>query len=43
MTDIQAAVGREQLKRLASIVRERRALAQRYRELLRGMHAVTLP
>jgi dTDP-4-amino-4,6-dideoxygalactose transaminase len=43
MTDIQAAVGREQLKRLDSIVCERRALAQRYCELLRGMDAVSLP
>lgn len=43
MTDIQAAVGREQLKRLASIVRERRGLEQRYRELLRGVDVVALP
>jgi dTDP-4-amino-4,6-dideoxygalactose transaminase len=43
MTDIQAAVGREQIKRLASIVRERRGLEQRYRELLRGVDAVVLP
>lgn len=43
MTDIQAAVGREQLKRLGAIVAERRALAQRYGELLRGVKAVTLP
>jgi dTDP-4-amino-4,6-dideoxygalactose transaminase len=34
MTDIQAAVGREQLKRLAEIVASRRALASRYAELL---------
>lgn len=43
MTDIQAAVGREQIKRLASIVQERRGLEQRYRELLRGVDAVALP
>jgi perosamine synthetase len=43
MTDIQAAVGREQIKRLSAIVRERRALEQRYRELLRGVDGVTLP
>jgi perosamine synthetase len=43
MTDIQAAVGREQIKRLASIVRERRGLEQRYRQLLRGVDAVALP
>jgi perosamine synthetase len=34
MTDIQAAVGREQLKRLPSILKERRGLAAAYRELL---------
>jgi dTDP-4-amino-4,6-dideoxygalactose transaminase len=43
MTDIQAAVGREQLKRLESIVRERRGLAQRYRDVLRGVDGVALP
>jgi perosamine synthetase len=43
MTDIQAAVGREQIKRLASIVAERRMLAERYRGLLRGMTGVTVP
>ena len=34
MTDIQAAVGREQLKRLPGIVQRRREIAQRYRKLL---------
>jgi dTDP-4-amino-4,6-dideoxygalactose transaminase len=34
MTDIQAAVGREQLKRLPEIVATRRRLAARYHELL---------
>ena len=34
MTDIQAAVGREQLKRLPDIVASRRSLARRYEELL---------
>lgn len=34
MTDIQAAIGREQLKRLPQIVAERRRLADRYRALL---------
>src|SRR5690606_22821775 len=34
MTDIQAAVGREQLKRLGDIVAKRRAIAERYRALL---------
>jgi dTDP-4-amino-4,6-dideoxygalactose transaminase len=33
MTDIQAAVGREQLKRLPEMIAQRRLLAQRYREL----------
>lgn len=42
MTDIQAAVGREQLKRLGAIVGERRALAQTYRELLCGLDGITL-
>lgn len=36
MTDIQAAVGREQLKRLSKIVAARRSLAARYRCLLSG-------
>ena len=35
MTDIQAAVGREQLKRMPEIIATRRALADRYRELLK--------
>jgi len=34
MTDIQAAVGREQLKRLPAILEERRSLALYYHELL---------
>ena len=34
MTDIQAAVGREQLKRLPGIIKERRALADAYAVLL---------
>jgi dTDP-4-amino-4,6-dideoxygalactose transaminase len=34
MTDIQAAVGREQLKRLADIVDERRSLVRFYKEVL---------
>jgi perosamine synthetase len=37
MTDIQAAVGREQLKRLPEIVEKRRELAERYKVLLAGM------
>ena len=41
MTDIQAAVGREQLKRLPGILRQRRALADGYRgalESIDGLH-----
>jgi perosamine synthetase len=34
MTDIQAAVGREQLERLPEIIARRRALADRYRQRL---------
>jgi dTDP-4-amino-4,6-dideoxygalactose transaminase len=43
MTDIQAAIGREQLKRLPAIVGRRRALAARYGEKLRGVSGVTAP
>ncbi|WP_031430516.1 DegT/DnrJ/EryC1/StrS family aminotransferase [Methylomicrobium agile] len=43
MTDIQAAVGREQLKRLPDIVRKRRELAARYRTLLAKVPGLGLP
>ncbi len=43
MTDIQAAVGREQLKRLPEIVRQRRLMAERYRELLADVPGIGLP
>jgi perosamine synthetase len=43
MTDIQAAVGREQLKRLVDIVRQRRALADRYRTLLAPISGLRIP
>jgi perosamine synthetase len=43
MTDIQAAVGREQLKRLPGIVRERRELADRYRDMLADIEGLALP
>jgi perosamine synthetase len=43
MTDIQAAVGREQLKRLDEAVSTRRAVAARYRELLAGIPGMVLP
>ncbi len=43
MTDIQAAVGREQLKRLPEIIARRRALADRYRALLAEVPGIELP
>jgi dTDP-4-amino-4,6-dideoxygalactose transaminase len=43
MTDIQAAVGREQLKRLNDIVIARRMLAERYRQLLADIPGLQLP
>jgi len=43
MTDIQAAVGREQLKRLPEIVAARRRLATRYAELLADVPGLSLP
>jgi dTDP-4-amino-4,6-dideoxygalactose transaminase len=43
LTDIQAAVGREQLKRLPEVVEMRRALAERYRTLLSGIRGLRLP
>jgi dTDP-4-amino-4,6-dideoxygalactose transaminase len=43
MTDIQAAVGREQLKRLPEILEQRRALAVRYAELLNDVPGLSLP
>jgi len=43
MTDIQAAVGREQLKRLPDILRDRRALARRYRAILEDIDSLDLP
>ncbi len=43
MTDIQAAIGRQQLRRLPAIVTRRRALAARYRELFGPVSVVDLP
>ena len=43
MTDIQAAVGREQLKRVPEIVATRRTLAERYRTLLSGIPGMRPP
>jgi dTDP-4-amino-4,6-dideoxygalactose transaminase len=43
MTDIQAAVGREQLKRLPELVRERRQLAERYDSLFQQLPEIMIP
>jgi perosamine synthetase len=43
LTDIQAAVGREQLKRLPAMVARRRELADRYQAQLSGLAAVITP
>jgi len=43
MTDIQAAVGREQLKRLPALVSRRRELASTYRSLLADVPDLGLP
>jgi perosamine synthetase len=43
LSDIQGAVGREQLKRLPGLVSARRRLAARYREELSGNHHLMLP
>jgi len=43
MTDIQAAIGREQLKRLPEVVSRRRAMAARYVELLSDIRGLVLP
>lgn len=43
LTDIQAAVGREQLKRLPEIIRRRRILADRYRAMLGTLFEGGLP
>jgi perosamine synthetase len=43
LTDIQAAIGREQLKRLPEAVSQRRQLAARYRELLADIPGLVLP
>lgn len=43
MTDIQAAIGREQLKRLPAIVERRRVLAARYHERLARIPGVIVP
>ncbi|WP_287157112.1 DegT/DnrJ/EryC1/StrS family aminotransferase [Chloroflexus sp.] len=43
MTDIQAAVGREQLRRLPEIIAVRRRLADQYASLLRAIPGVGIP
>jgi perosamine synthetase len=43
MTDIQAAIGREQLKRLPAIVARRRELAARYEERLQSIDGLAVP
>jgi dTDP-4-amino-4,6-dideoxygalactose transaminase len=43
MTDLQAAIGRRQLKRLPQIVARRRALAAQYRRMLAGLPGVEAP
>jgi dTDP-4-amino-4,6-dideoxygalactose transaminase len=43
MTDIQAAIGREQLKRLPAVVERRRMLAARYAAQLEGCPGVAVP
>jgi perosamine synthetase len=43
MTDIQAAIGREQLKRLPAIIERRRYLARRYQELLSDIPGIVSP
>jgi len=43
LSDIQGAVGREQLKRLPGLIARRRRLAARYREILSGLPKVDLP
>jgi dTDP-4-amino-4,6-dideoxygalactose transaminase len=43
MTDVQAAIGREQLKRLPEIIAARRRLGTRYNELLADLPGVEIP
>lgn len=43
MTDMQAAVGRQQLKKLPDIIARRRAIASRYAELLGNIEGLRLP
>lgn len=43
MTDIQAAIGREQLKRLPEIIEKRRDIAQGYHKLLADIPGLVIP
>jgi len=43
MTDLQAAVGREQLKRMPQIIKRRRFLAKRYNKMLQKIPGLKLP
>jgi dTDP-4-amino-4,6-dideoxygalactose transaminase len=43
MTDVQAAMGREQLKRLPAMIERRRAQAARYHELLSKIEGLGIP
>lgn len=43
MTDLQASIGREQLKRLPEIVSRRRELAEQYREKMADIPGLVLP
>lgn len=43
MTDIQAAVGREQLRRLPEIIVARRRLAERYAQMLSAIPGIEVP
>ena len=43
MTDLQAAIGLEQLKRLDGLIASRRRLAKRYRESLSDLRGLILP
>lgn len=43
MTDVQAAIGRKQLERLPGLISRRRALADRYIELLGNIEGLGLP
>jgi dTDP-4-amino-4,6-dideoxygalactose transaminase len=42
LTDLQAAVGREQLKRLPQVISDRRRLAERYQRMLGALPGVSL-